>query len=120
MATALIKMSLILQYLRAYEDRKLRILCYSILTVTILWGTAFSILGWYNCNPQSAYWNWAMPHHSWGFASLIATEFYTTYMIHATTNMALDSLVLAISLPLLFARDTPRRGLLALLTVGTM
>ncbi|KAI1855262.1 hypothetical protein JX266_000127 [Neoarthrinium moseri] len=123
MSTALIKMSLLFQYLRIFDRGKTRILCIALLCFIGLWGLAYSALAWFPCSPVSGYWDWLSGPQCWAFASLDGPEFYATYASHAVLNMVLDFIVLATPMPLYF-RDTTstatRRRLLMLLGAGTL
>ncbi|KAH6657633.1 hypothetical protein BKA67DRAFT_193967 [Truncatella angustata] len=123
MSTALIKASLLFQYLRIFNRGKSRIVCIIVLVITCLWGTAYSLLAFFPCRPIYGYWNWAESQRCWAFASLNPNEFFAAYASHAVINMVLDFVVLAIPMPLYF-RDTTswptRRRLLMLLSAGTL
>ncbi|ETS78989.1 hypothetical protein PFICI_08842 [Pestalotiopsis fici W106-1] len=124
MSTALVKASLLFQYLRIFKSGCHRIICIVILVITCLWGAAYTILTWFPCKPIHIYWNWTSGGgHCWAFASLHATQFYGAYFSHAVTNMVLDFCVLAIPMPLYFRSTTTgptRRRLLMLFGAGTL
>ncbi|KAH8677630.1 hypothetical protein BX600DRAFT_506655 [Xylariales sp. PMI_506] len=118
MSTALIKLSLLFQYLRIFERGRMRLVCICMLWITGVWGLLASILAWFNCNPVYGYWDWAAAKHCWGFASIQRFEFFATYAAHAATNMVLDFIVLSIPLPLIFRDSREKRRLYALFAVG--
>ncbi|KAI0136766.1 hypothetical protein BJ170DRAFT_710803 [Xylariales sp. AK1849] len=123
MSTALIKMSLLFQYLRVFDRGRLRLFCIGLLAFTGLWGLSFSILAWFPCNPISDYWSWKDGSQCWGFGSLTASQFYATYASHAVTNMVLDFIVLAIPARLYFRNNTSKSSrwrMLMLLSMGTL
>ncbi|KAF0323585.1 integral membrane protein [Colletotrichum asianum] len=122
MSTAFIKLSLLFQYVRIYDQPGfLRSACKAMILFTGLWAIAYSFLGWIPCYPIRAYWDWQVPAARWGYGSLDADVFYGTYASHAALNVILDLLVLAIPVPLYFKRDASLKsklGLLILLTIG--
>ncbi|KAK9772331.1 hypothetical protein SCAR479_11031 [Seiridium cardinale] len=123
MSTALIKASLLFQYLRIFDRGRTRIVCIIVLIFTCLWGTAYMLLAWFPCRPIYGYWNWAKSESCWAWASLNSTEFFATFASHAVMNMLLDFIVLTIPMPLYFRATTSgptRRRLLLLLTAGTL
>lgn len=123
MSTALIKASLLFQYLRIFDRGNTRMLCIIVLVITCLWGMAYSLLAWFPCKPIYGYWDWSKSEQCWAFASLDPNEFFATYASHAVINMVLDFVVLAIPMPLYFRKTTSwptRRRLLMLLCAGTL
>jgi hypothetical protein len=123
MSTALIKVSLLFQYLRIFDKGNMRLVCIFLLVFVGLWGTAYTLLAWFPCNPIWGYWTWATSNTCWAYGSIRPAEFYATYTSHAVLNMLLDFFVLAIPVPLYFRHDTmksARMRLLALLSMGTV
>ncbi|KAK3319479.1 hypothetical protein B0T19DRAFT_268285 [Cercophora scortea] len=125
-STALIKISLILQYLRIYRRGTLLFnACRMLLVLVACWGLTYSIMAWVPCVPVSTYWTQiyspSTPTRCYGYGSTSVAVFRATYESHAIANVILDLLVLALPVPLYFQTDTPLRtiqGLLALLFMG--
>ena len=123
-STALIKISLLLQYLRIYERGTwIYRITQLLLVLVCLWGFAYSFLSWGCCLPSpSAFWNLTYKG-CYGFASPIAANAIATIESHASVNMALDVVVLTMPVPMLFKKDTPfktKMGLLVLLAMGCL
>ncbi|KAL0930378.1 uncharacterized protein CTRU02_214453 [Colletotrichum truncatum] len=122
MSTAFIKISLLFQYLRIFDTPCfLRKACIATIVFIGLWATPYSILGWIPCYPIYAYWDWRFSATRWAYGSLDPHVFFGTYASHATVNVFLDLVVLAIPVPLYFRRHMPLKsklGLLFLLTIG--
>ncbi|ORY60675.1 uncharacterized protein BCR38DRAFT_467728 [Pseudomassariella vexata] len=122
MSTAFVKLSLLLQYMRIFqEERSMRLICIIVLVFTGLWGCAYSIMAWFPCFPVHGYWTWTVPSTCYGFGSLDSATFFGTYASSSGINMVLDIIVLIIPFPLYFRKNTPNRtkmGLLALLFLG--
>ncbi|KAJ0135135.1 hypothetical protein CTA2_2375, partial [Colletotrichum tanaceti] len=122
LSTAFIKISLLFQYLRIFEQPSFsRRLCILTIVFTSLWALTYSVLGWFPCLPVRAYWDWSIPATRWAYGSLTPEVFSATYESHSAINVALDLLVLAIPIPIYFRTNLPLKsklGLLALLAIG--
>lgn len=122
MSTSFVKLSLLFQYMRIFDQPCfLRRVCIFTIVFTGIWAAVYIILGWVPCMPIRAYWDWSVPAARWAYGSLDPDVFYATYAIHSSVNVALDLVVLAIPVPLYFERNDSFRsklGLLALLAVG--
>lgn len=129
MSTALIKISLLLQFNRLYRRGTLLYnICYGFIIFIALWGVAYSIIAWVPCVPVSDYWTFiydkgATPVRCYGYGSHYVKTFTATYESHAAINMVLDLVVMALPIPLYFEAGAPGRtkmGLVAVLTMGAM
>ncbi|KXH60897.1 hypothetical protein CSAL01_06384 [Colletotrichum salicis] len=111
-STSLIKIAILLQYLRTFErGSKSRIFTIVMICVVAMWGAAFIFLAWVPCIPVAAYWDWSMPYRGrWGFGTQVAEELIRTYEAHATSNMILDFIIFAIPLPLYFNTKANKRS----------
>lgn len=143
--TAVIKISLLLQYLRIFERGALRTWCIVLIITIATWGMIYSVLAWVPCWPIEAYWRWTMQltgAKCWGFSAMDPDTFDATYSSHNATNMVFgescpaspagkgnvmltrkDTLVLLIPIPLYFDKRTSlqsRRGLYGLLGMGCL
>ncbi|TID06080.1 hypothetical protein CH35J_000277 [Colletotrichum higginsianum] len=122
LSTAFIKISLLFQYLRIFDQPSFsRRLCIFTIIFTSLWSLTYSFLGWVPCLPVRAYWDWSVPATRWAYGSLTPEIFSATYESHSAINVALDLLVLAIPIPIYFETNVPfksKLGLLALLAIG--
>ncbi|KAK6223000.1 hypothetical protein QIS74_03845 [Colletotrichum tabaci] len=122
LSTAFIKISLLFQYLRIFDQPSFsRRLCIFTIIFTSLWSLTYSFLGWVPCLPVRAYWDWSVPATRWAYGSLTPEIFSATYESHSAVNVALDLLVLAIPIPIYFRTNVPfksKLGLLALLAIG--
>ncbi|KAJ9156384.1 Integral membrane protein [Pleurostoma richardsiae] len=125
MSTALIKLALLFQYLRIFEDgTRLRYITMVAIAITALWGVAFSFIAWVPCYPVEAYWNWSIEAKArWGFGSHDANVFAGTYISQVSTNVLLDLTVFAIPIPLYFRpglSSKSRIGLFGLIFLGAV
>lgn len=105
MGLTFVKLSLLTQYLRLFEEtrdmpltRRLRTVTLVFIALSSLWGLAYSFLAWVPCVPISGLWNPLEKAVRYGYGSQDIDVFVGTYISHATTNMALDLAVFGIPL----------------------
>jgi hypothetical protein len=125
-ATALIKMSLLFQYLRAFDCPTWTRRFTQVLLVLIgIWGLVFAFLAWFPCLPDpSTFWRLeANRKGCYGGGSPDPKVAVAAIYGHGGSNMGFDILVLALAFRLLLAREANGVGLMgkvALLTLGTL
>ncbi|KAL0941943.1 uncharacterized protein CTRU02_204706 [Colletotrichum truncatum] len=125
MATALIKLALLFQYLRMFEKgTKSRLITLVFIYITALWGIAYTFLAWVPCYPVSAFWDLTSnTKHRWAFGSHDPIVFARTFESHVGMNVALDIIVFIIPINLFVQRGLrakSRFGLLGLFTMGVL
>ncbi|KAJ0274769.1 hypothetical protein COL26b_010920 [Colletotrichum chrysophilum] len=125
MATALIKLALLFQYLRMFEaGSKSRFVTLVVIYITAAWGLAYSFLAFIPCFPVSAFWNLTtVTKDRWAFGSHDPVIFARTFESHVGMNVALDLIVFLIPLRLFLEqglRAKSRLGLLGLFTMGVL
>ncbi|KAH6844493.1 hypothetical protein B0I37DRAFT_164409 [Chaetomium sp. MPI-CAGE-AT-0009] len=129
MSTALIKVSLLLQYMRLYQRGSiLHNTCRALVLFIALWGVAYSILAWVPCVPVSDYWTVIYEQdiselRCYGYGSQHVGVLTATYESHAAVNMLLDLVVMALPIPIYFeqgARGKTRMGLVGIIAMGTI
>lgn len=109
MSMAAIKLSLLFQYLRLLNDHPvesdrgrptfLRIAVIILITITSIWGFAFSFLAWVPSVPVSADWNYGDTAATrYGYSSSHKDVFVATFIIHGACNMAIDIAILVLPL----------------------
>jgi hypothetical protein len=94
--TALIKISLLLQYLRLFSSRTiLHRICLVLLITVSLWGFAYGFMSWFPCFPVSGFWNrYQTPEPvCYGFGMKDGESAFGTFVSAAATNMALDTMI---------------------------
>ncbi|KAK1948906.1 hypothetical protein LY78DRAFT_664643, partial [Colletotrichum sublineola] len=125
MATALIKLALLLQYLRMFErGTKSRYITIVFIFITAAWGIAYSFLAWVPCVPVSAFWDLMSTSEArWAFGSRDPIVFARSFESHVSINVALDLIVFAIPIPLFLKaglRKKSRMSLFALFAMGAL
>ncbi|KAK1991077.1 hypothetical protein LX36DRAFT_753808 [Colletotrichum falcatum] len=125
MATALIKLALLFQYLRMFErGTKSRRITVVFIVITAAWGVAYSFLAWVPCIPVSAFWDlMSTAQARWAFGSRDPETFARSFESHVSINVALDLIVFAIPLPLFLKaglRAKSRLNLFALFAMGVL
>jgi hypothetical protein len=93
--TGIIKMSLLVQYLRVFKAGRMRWLCLGLLAVTTLWGLAFTMMGWFSCAPIRGFWDRDVEAMCYGFGFSERESFIAMFQAHSSTNMFLDFAVFA-------------------------
>jgi hypothetical protein len=99
-ATALIKLAILFQYLRLFDETKsiLRQTTLVMIGIVSLWGLAFSFIAWFPAFPVSAQWDFIDKSSGvrYGLGSLDPSSIVAASLAQTSTNMVLDLIVLAI------------------------
>lgn len=108
MSMAAIKLSLLFQYLRLLNEhseidtkpaKHLRIVVWTLITLTSIWGIIYTILAWVPCIPVSADWDFENTTAiRYGYGSDDKATFVATLMVHGAVNMAIDAAILVLPL----------------------
>ncbi|OLN85268.1 hypothetical protein CCHL11_04371 [Colletotrichum chlorophyti] len=125
MATALIKLALLFQYLRMFEKgSKSRLVTTVFIVITALWGLVYSFLTWVPCIPVYAFWNLSIITETrWAFGSRDPGVFARSFESQVGMNVALDLICFAIPIPLFLKaglRTKSRMGLISLFIMGVV
>lgn len=100
--TAVIKISLLLQYLRIFKAGTMRWVCICLLGIITMWGIAFSVMAWVPCMPVRAFWDrFAYPDAKcWGFGFAELESFTAVFVSHTALNMLFDFIVFVVPMVL--------------------
>jgi hypothetical protein len=112
--TAIIKVSLLLQYLRLFRQGTLRWITIILLAVVAGWGLAFSFLAWFPCLPVSGFWNRTASSKCYGFGYRTMDEAKMTLFVFAGTNMFFDIVIFLIPLTEYFRPGLKKKQILAM------
>jgi hypothetical protein len=121
--TVLIKVSLLLQYLRLFRKGLLRHISIFFLVMVSIWGIAFIFLAWFPCIPISAMWNRDASATCYGFGHHKMEVVSATLFTFAGTNMFFDIVIFAIPLSEYLRPGLRKKQILAmtgLFTLGSM
>ena len=121
--TGLIKISLLLQYLRLFREGIRRIVCIVLLVMVICWAMAFAFMAWFPCFPVSGFWDRTKAAKCYGYGYRSTLETKHLMLAFSATNMIFDVSIFAIPLTEYFRKDLRRRQVLAmtgLFTLGAM
>lgn len=123
MSNALVKLSLLAQYLRVFELPAMRMSCKALIVLISVWGSIYSFIAWFPCFPPSGFWEFESTALCYGYASPDPFHTYRTVVSATASNMAFDILTWALPIHLLADKHLERktkRALLSLLLLGTM
>ncbi|KAF2141498.1 uncharacterized protein K452DRAFT_40256 [Aplosporella prunicola CBS 121167] len=122
-STTLIKVSLLVQYLRLFKTKPvLHGCCVGLIVIVSLWGTTYFFLLMFSCWPVYKWWT-EVPGHCFlfGTGKTDPVAFYVGFISHTGANMAFDAIVLLFPLTGLSSSDFQgrrRAGIAGLLFMG--
>lgn len=125
-STALIKIAILLQYLRLFDmgSKIARRICQVLIVITACWGLAFWLTALLGCMPIRANWDLSITDKKCVmFGSKDPKVLFAAFTGHATSNMFLDVLVLLTPIPFLKGlrmQGKTRWGIGALFLIGGM
>lgn len=118
--TALIKISLLTQYLRLFRAGTLRYVTMVLLFTVAGWGLAFMFLAWFPCLPVSGFWNRTAESKCYGFGYRSVDEAKMTLLLFASTNMFFDIVIFLIPLTEFFRPGLRKKQIVAMAGLFTM
>ena len=132
-SAALIKLSILFQFLRLFSEssssisaqtcRNARRTIWALIVIVGLWGFIFMMLAWFSCHPVQKWWQPYLPGKCIGWGTKNPDQFFSMFVGHASSNMALDLIVLAVPLPFLRAIQLgvkSKAGFISLYSLGCM
>lgn len=123
MSNALVKLSLLAQYLRVFELPIMRLTCKVLICLVAIWGLIYSFIAWVPCFPPSEFWNFTDHSTCYGYGSSDPRHVYQTTVSATGSNMAFDIITWALPIHLLANKSIERntkRSLVSLLCLGLM
>ncbi|KAL4995215.1 hypothetical protein BDV10DRAFT_135417 [Aspergillus recurvatus] len=113
---AMIKISMLLLYLRIFPNRNLRLATFIMLTVVSMWGIAYTLVGIWTCSPRSYAWlGWDGEHTG------TCMNWTALQISHAVINIVFDFIVIGMPLPVLLKLDlskTKKAGVCVMFLTG--
>ena len=127
-STTLIKLAILLQYLRLFDMRNItaRRLTVGMISFVAVWGLTFTLLILLSCVPVQKNWDVTRPGKCVAFGvkgKANGNELYSSFAAHAGSNMLLDILILVLPIPFLRSLrmgGKTKIGIIALFVMGTM
>lgn len=114
--TAVIKLSLLTQYMRIFKAGMMRWICIVLITLITMWGISYGFMAWVPCFPPSAYYNRDFTSdvtcYAYGFSNV--SSFIGVFVSHTALNMVFDLLVFCTPLVLFQKPDLKTKNILAM------
>ncbi|KAL1799499.1 hypothetical protein ACET3X_003536 [Alternaria dauci] len=130
-STSLIKLSILLQFLRVFAEaapstthaqyRFARGLTWTMIVICALWGLTFLCLALFSCRPIAKNWDATLEGTCVAWGSKNPDEFFGVFLGHAASNCVLDVLVLLVPVPFvttLRIAGKGRAGLIGVFSLG--
>jgi hypothetical protein len=109
-SATLVKISLLLQYMRFLKDSRLRFACIALMAISGMWGFAYSFMAIFPCFPVKAYWDWSIEDAvCYGYGVKKEHPFVEVFVSHAAINVVLDVCILVVPAPILFKKVLTKR-----------
>ncbi|KAF2115940.1 hypothetical protein BDV96DRAFT_599480 [Lophiotrema nucula] len=114
--TALIKMSLLCQYLRIFRGGFLRAVTLCLLVLVTLWGFAYSFMAWFPCFPVAGFWDRTNHPNAkcYGFGFGDINGAMAAFVSFAATNMFFDTAIFLVPMAEYLKPGLRRKEVLAL------
>ncbi|KAF1993834.1 hypothetical protein P154DRAFT_587718 [Amniculicola lignicola CBS 123094] len=121
-STTLIKLSILVQYLRLFDmhSRLAKRIALGLIVLISTWGITFFLLALFSCSPVAKNWNFKLEGKCVGWGSKDPDEMFATFAAHAGSNMLLDLVVLGLPIPFLSSLTREGRTRLALVALFIM
>ncbi|CAK43606.1 uncharacterized protein An01g02360 [Aspergillus niger] len=103
------KFSILFQYLRIFPDRRFRLACWIVFGIVATYGTWAVVSGFLNCVPVAKFWNRNISGYCLSFEAV--------WFFNASMNIATDTTLLILPMPLLSQLQLPRMQKFALMGV---
>ena len=116
----LVKISLLLQYLRIFKAGVMRWVCIVLLVFACIWGLGFAISGWFACSPVRGAYERTIGAKCFGFGLNDLDSFVASFEAHSATNMALDIAIFMIPLVLFNSPDLKLRNFIAMVGIFSL
>lgn len=101
------KASILMQYFRVFPTHRMRVVCWTMITILAIYGTWAVISAFLNCIPVAKFWDDSIK----GYCLNKTKLWFSNASMHISTDIA----ILVIPIPALMAVDLPRKQKLALM-----
>ncbi|CAI7582898.1 unnamed protein product [Penicillium viridicatum] len=101
------KASILMQYFRVFPTHRMRVVCWTMITILAIYGTWAVISAFLNCIPVAKFWDDSIK----GYCLNKTKLWFSNASMHISTDIA----ILVIPIPALIAVDLPRKQKFALM-----
>ena len=115
----IIKVALLLQYLRIFKAGGMRWVCLGLLTIVVLWSMAFAFMAWFPCFPVRGCWDRSFTANCYGFGFGSLSGFINMYNAQSATNMILDVAIFVAPMVLFRTPNLRKKNVIAMTGVFT-
>ncbi|KAF2441746.1 hypothetical protein P171DRAFT_456729 [Karstenula rhodostoma CBS 690.94] len=117
--TAVIKLSLLTQYLRIFKAGTMHWICKALIVIIGAWGFTYGFMAWFPCFPPQAYYNGAKYPNAtcYGYGFVNAKDFIGLFESHTALNMAFDVTVFVTPVILFTKPNLRLKNILAMLGI---
>lgn len=121
LSTALLKLSLLCQYLRIFDKGPIRLAIWTLIAICFAWGFVTTFMAFFPCFPVKAYWDWTLTNAKcYAYGSREEKPFVDVYVAHGVTNMVFDLAIIVLPAPVIFRRAMTKREKFAALGLGSL
>ena len=112
----MVKLSILLQYLRIFATKKMQMACRIVMVLNAMFTIETVIISIFDCSPIAYFWDRSIPGgHCVNFGAM--------WFSHASTNIAFDIIVILLPMPVIKNLNLPTKqkfALMAIFALGTL
>ncbi|KKY17289.1 putative pth11-like integral membrane protein [Diplodia seriata] len=109
-AVGLVKISILLQYLRIFAIKKMQVACRIVLALNTMFTIETVIISIFDCSPIPYFWDKSIKGgHCVNFGAM--------WFSHASTNIAFDIILVILPMPVIKSLNLPRKQKIALMGI---
>ncbi|KAI9665115.1 MAG: hypothetical protein M1821_006563, partial [Bathelium mastoideum] len=114
-ALAFSKLSILCFYRRVFPVRRFKMICWTLITIVILWGISFFFASLFECYPPSEFWK-----SFFGQSGVKCYDYKPMFLATVVSNMVIDVCILTTPMPMIWKLQMPVRQKVALSAVFFM
>lgn len=109
-AVGLVKISILLQYIRIFATKKMQTACRIVLTLNSMFTIETVIISVFDCTPIPFFWDKTIKGGH-------CVDFGAMWFSHASVNIAFDLIIVILPMPVINSLKLPRRQKIALMGI---
>ncbi|EOD50841.1 putative pth11-like integral membrane protein [Neofusicoccum parvum UCRNP2] len=109
-AVGLVKISILLQYLRIFATKRMQRACYVILVLNSMFAIETVIISVFDCTPIPFFWDKTIPNGH-------CVDFGAMWFSHASVNIVFDLVLVILPMPVINSLNLPRKQKIALMGI---